>query len=886
MIRLIRPSRDEFRALARDHSVVPVWQELLADLTTPVAAFARVVGDEPGFLLESVEHGERWGRWSFVGRRPTATLIARGGRLEVDGIAAGVGPPRPGRPRRPRGPPRRLPVAGARRAAAAARRRGRLPRLRRGPRGRAPARRPARRPRPSRRHPLGHRPAGRLRPLAPAGDADRLGADSPGRGRRRRRSTTSTTRPWPGWPRWPRTAPGPSTSRCRAARPRGRAARRPPADQPRPSTRPAVEAAREHILAGDIFQVVLAQRFDLDLDADPFDLYRALRQVNPSPYMYFLRHPELDVVGSSPEPMVQLLDGRVISRPIAGTRRRGRTDEEDRRMAGELSEHPKEIAEHVMLVDLARNDVGRVVEFGTEQVDELMTLERYSHVMHLTSQVSGRLAGRARADRRAAGHPPGRHGVGRAQGAGHGDHRRARAGQAGPVRRAWSATSTSPATSTRPSPSGPCSSTPDGRATVQAGAGIVADSRPGPRGPRVPQQGGRPPRRRPRRPPHHRGPGQAGRLHVVTDLSCDYRLLRDDVGAVRLDRDVVRVRRSRRRRLPPGPMQPGLAALAVGGSAWSLVLQPQGKIDALVRVDPGGRRRRRARHRRRLGRRRCSPGSTGSSCGSRPTSSCWRGRAWPCGPRRGRGGRDRGRGRRPAGGRGTAGPGCPASTSSARSPAVPPGVAEVALEAYQVARIEAGVPVMGAELTERTIPAETGLIERTVSFTKGCYTGQELVARIDSRGGHVPRHLRGVVVDGAVVPAGGGSPCRRQAGRDADQLARRSRAEGRSASATSAARSSRPPTWRSSWEGGGRDRVGPGPAPRRMIIRPGWLPPLVAAVALARVRPRRQPLLPGAPGHASARSDHHARPISPASSWPGCRARPPRPSPSGPGGPP
>jgi anthranilate synthase component 1 len=153
----------------------------------------------------------------------------------------------------------------------------------------------------------------------------------------------------------------------------------------------AVDAAKELILAGDIFQVVLSQRFDLDLGADSFDLYRSLRQVNPSPYMYFLRHPSLDVVGSSPEPMVQLLDGRVISRPIAGTRRRGRTDEDDRRMAGELTEHPKEIAEHIMLVDLARNDVGRVVEFGSEHVDELMTLERYSHVMHLTSQVSGRL---------------------------------------------------------------------------------------------------------------------------------------------------------------------------------------------------------------------------------------------------------------------------------------------------------------------------------------------------------------------------------------------------------------------------------------------------------------------------------------------------------------
>ena len=150
-------------------------------------------------------------------------------------------------------------------------------------------------------------------------------------------------------------------------------------------------------VAGDIFQAVLAQRFDLDLDADPFDVYRVLRQVNPSPYMYFLRHPEVTIVGSSPEPMVQLLGSKVISRPIAGTRRRGATDEDDRRLAGELREHPKEVAEHVMLVDLARNDVGRVAQFGTVQVDELMTLERYSHVMHLTSQVSGDAASTARA---------------------------------------------------------------------------------------------------------------------------------------------------------------------------------------------------------------------------------------------------------------------------------------------------------------------------------------------------------------------------------------------------------------------------------------------------------------------------------------------------------
>jgi anthranilate synthase component 1 len=154
----------------------------------------------------------------------------------------------------------------------------------------------------------------------------------------------------------------------------------------------AVAVAKEHIRAGDIFQVVLSQRFDLELGADPFDLYRVLRLVNPSPYLYFLRTADCTVVGASPEPMVRLRDGVVTSRPIAGTRRRGTTPAEDERLAGELAEHPKEVSEHVMLVDLARNDVGRVVDFGSEHVDELMTVERYSHVMHLTSQVSGRLA--------------------------------------------------------------------------------------------------------------------------------------------------------------------------------------------------------------------------------------------------------------------------------------------------------------------------------------------------------------------------------------------------------------------------------------------------------------------------------------------------------------
>ena len=154
----------------------------------------------------------------------------------------------------------------------------------------------------------------------------------------------------------------------------------------------SIEAAKEYIRAGDIFQVVLSQRFDLDLGADSYDVYRALRLLNPSPYMYFLRFPEVTVVGASPEPMVRLRDGVVISRPIAGSRPRGENEQHDRLLEGELAEDPKELAEHIMLVDLARNDVGRVVRFGTEKVDELMTIERYSHIMHITSQVSGELA--------------------------------------------------------------------------------------------------------------------------------------------------------------------------------------------------------------------------------------------------------------------------------------------------------------------------------------------------------------------------------------------------------------------------------------------------------------------------------------------------------------
>jgi anthranilate synthase component 1 len=159
-----------------------------------------------------------------------------------------------------------------------------------------------------------------------------------------------------------------------------------------------IDTAREHIYAGDIFQVVPSRRFDLPLEGSSFNAYRMLRTLNPSPYMYFLRfagtdeHPGFEIAGSSPEPLVRVTAGHIVTRPIAGTRRRGRDEEEDAALAEELLKDEKERAEHVMLVDLARNDVGRVARYGSVSVDELMVIERYSHVMHIVSNVSGRLA--------------------------------------------------------------------------------------------------------------------------------------------------------------------------------------------------------------------------------------------------------------------------------------------------------------------------------------------------------------------------------------------------------------------------------------------------------------------------------------------------------------
>ncbi len=386
----ISPDRREFHRLAAEWTVVPVWRELVADLTTPVAAFVRTVGREPGFLLESVDHGERWSRFSFIGRRPLGTLVARGRQVAASGQF-------------PDGTPLDQGILAAVEHILSRWRSpaiDELPPLHGGLMGY-----------------LGYDVVREVEHLPNVPDDDQglpdavlsvIGELSVFDHWRQRVTLIENVIIPPGASSaeiddaYDRAADALDQLAADGAHPVAEPLLEPPEeDEELPevvssmgsqSFCDAVEAAKEHILAGDIFQVVLAQRYDFDLQAEPFDVYRSLRQVNPSPYMYFVRLPELSLVGCSPEPMVQLLDGRVISRPIAGTRRRGRTDAEERRMAAELSEHPKEIAEHIMLLDLARNDVGRVVTFGTETVDEMMILERYSHVMHLTSQVSGDLA--------------------------------------------------------------------------------------------------------------------------------------------------------------------------------------------------------------------------------------------------------------------------------------------------------------------------------------------------------------------------------------------------------------------------------------------------------------------------------------------------------------
>ena len=341
MTTAITPTREEFIALAREHTVVPVWTQVLADLETPVAAFIKLVGDDDGFLLESVEHGERWSRYSFVGRRPRGTLTLRNGVLTTTGHI-----------------PESVPLDKGMLAAMEELLRiyrapifPDLPPLQGGLMGH-----------------LGYDVVREIEHLPNIPNDDRGLPDASisiigslaAFDHWRQRVYLLESVPVAGLTEeeigqaYDAAVERVHTAVEDLARPLAYVAVEPPvAGEQLPETRSsmphgdyrrAVEVAKEYIRAGDIFQVVLSQRFDVDLTADPFDVYRVLRQVNPSPYMYYLKQPGLTIVGGSPEPMVQVINGRVISRPIAGTRKRGTTDEHDRRLAAELKENPKEVA--------------------------------------------------------------------------------------------------------------------------------------------------------------------------------------------------------------------------------------------------------------------------------------------------------------------------------------------------------------------------------------------------------------------------------------------------------------------------------------------------------------------------------------------------------------
>jgi len=331
----IQPSFDDFIELSREHRVVPVWRSLLADQVTPVAIFARCVGDDDGFLLESVENGERWSRWSFLGRNPLATIVSNNGEVAVSGPLAGE-----------------IPVGDGMLATLenlldefSSPDLADLPPLHSGLMGY-----------------LGYdivREVERLPdvPTDDTGHADGVMAligELAAFDHFKQQVTliSNTVVPPDADVDTLRAAYDEAIARLESLQRDGAQpldeplVTPPPLDAPLPEVSStmgeelycaAVDTAKEYILAGDIFQVVLSQRFDFELDADSFDLYRVLRQVNPSPYMYFFRIGELHIVGASPEPMVQLRDGTVISRPIAGTRPRGATDEEDRRLGAELS---------------------------------------------------------------------------------------------------------------------------------------------------------------------------------------------------------------------------------------------------------------------------------------------------------------------------------------------------------------------------------------------------------------------------------------------------------------------------------------------------------------------------------------------------------------------
>ncbi|HEX6921277.1 MAG TPA: anthranilate synthase component I [Actinomycetes bacterium] len=381
------PDLATFRELARDRRVIPVTRRLLADGETPVGVYRKLAGNRPGtFLLESAEHGRVWSRYSFIGARSHATLTER------DGQAHWVGEP-------PVGVPTDGDPLEALRATVAALHTQRLPGLPPltgglvGFIGYDAVRRLERLPTHAEDDlqlpelamllatdlaVLDHAD-GSILLIANAVNYDdtdeRVDWAHADAVERLDRMTAEISCP----------APATASAFDAAAEP-VYVRRTDPA-----TFRAGVDRLREEIKAGEAFQVVLSQRFEMRSQADALDVYRMLRVSNPSPYMYLLRLDGFDVVGSSPEALVKVTDGRAMLHPIAGTRWRGETPEEDAALAADLLADPKERAEHLMLVDLGRNDLGRVCQPGSVEVVDFMSVERYSHVMHIVSSVVGRV---------------------------------------------------------------------------------------------------------------------------------------------------------------------------------------------------------------------------------------------------------------------------------------------------------------------------------------------------------------------------------------------------------------------------------------------------------------------------------------------------------------
>ena len=385
----IQPSFNDFEALADKYGLVPVWQEFLFDVDTAVTAYFKLVEPPFGFLLESLLGGEQWARYSFVGTRPAGAWRLQDGDVswwtpEEGWEKVDATDPLEDLNKRLRA---RVPaeIAG-------------LPRFWGGAVGY-----------------FGYDVVREIETLPNAAPDDLqlpdglflftdvvLAIDN-----LLGRATAIVAVPVDGLDQdelrvvyddaVATTMDVVDRLRSQPPPPPLRLANEPKVDPPfsSPTTRPdfeaAVETILEYIRAGDALQVVLSQRLGIDLDASPFDLYRGLRTLNPSPYLYFFELDGMSLVGSSPEVLVRVEDGVVIVRPIAGTRPRGDSAEEERLFSEELLHDEKELAEHRMLVDLGRNDVGRVVEYGSVTVPDLMLVERYSHVMHLASQVEGQL---------------------------------------------------------------------------------------------------------------------------------------------------------------------------------------------------------------------------------------------------------------------------------------------------------------------------------------------------------------------------------------------------------------------------------------------------------------------------------------------------------------